>query len=184
MRKNFERKLQFFPLPVLIIGTFDKDGNPNAMNAAWGGQSDTYEVSIYLSDHKTTDNLKVNDSFTVAFATEDTLVESDFFGIVSGRKVDKIKKSGFEYVKGDYVNAPIFKPYPVTLECKVKLFEGERLVGEVVNLSVDEAYLDKDGNIDYDKCKFISYDPVKHTYRRLGSIAGFAFSAGKKLMNK
>ncbi len=181
MRKNFEKKLQFFPLPVLIIGTFDKDGKPNAMNAAWGGQSDTYEVSICLSNHKTTDNLKVNDSFTVAFATVDTLIESDYFGIVSGNKEDKIERVHFEYEKGKYVNAPVFNAYPVTLECKVKLFEGERLVGDVVNLSVDENYLDKDGNIDYDKCKFISYDPVKHTYRRLGEIVGFAFKDGKKI---
>lgn len=182
MRKNFEKKLQFFPLPVLIIGTFDKDGKPNAMNAAWGGQSDTYEISICLSNHKTTDNLKVNDSFTVAFATKDTLVESDYFGIASGKNVDKIAKTGFEYEKGEYVNAPVFKKYPVTLECKVKLFEGERLVGDVVNLSVDEAYLDKDGSIDYDKCGFISYDPVKHTYREMGSVVGFAFKDGKKLL--
>ena len=181
MRKNFEKKLQFFPLPVLIIGTFDKDGKPNAMNAAWGGQSDTYEVSICLSNHKTTDNLQVNDSFTVAFATVDTLVESDYFGIVSGNKEDKIERVHFEYEKAKYVNAPVFKAYPVTLECKVKLFEGERLVGDVVNLSVDENYLDKDGNIDYDKCKFISYDPVKHIYRRLGEIVGFAFKDGKKI---
>ena len=181
MRKNFEKKLQFFPLPVLIIGTFDKDGNPNAMNAAWGGQSDTYEVSICLSKHKTTENLMVNDSFTVAFATEKTLVESDYFGIVSGNKVDKIEKVGFDYEKGSYVNAPVFTAYPVTLECKVKSFEGERLVGDVVNLSVDEAYLDNDGNIDYDRCGFISYDPVKHTYRKLGKIVGFAFKDGKKI---
>ena len=184
MRKNFERKLQFFPLPVLIIGTFDKKGNPNAMNAAWGGQSDTFEISICLADHKTTDNLKETGCFTVAFATEDTLVESDYFGIASGRKVDKIKKAGFEYEKGQFVNAPIFSAYPVTLECKVKSFEGERLVGEVVNLSVDDDYLDNEGNIDYDKCKFISYEPIKHTYRRLGSIAGFAFKDGKKLLTK
>lgn len=182
MRKDFAKKLQFFPLPVLIIGTYDKDGKPNAMNAAWGGQSDTYEISICLSNHKTTDNLKVNDSFTVAFATKDTLVESDYFGIASGKNVDKIAKANFEYEDAKFVHAPIFKKYPVTLECKVKLFEGERLVGEVVNLSVDEAYLDKDGLIDYDKCGFISYDPSRHTYRELGKVVGFAFKDGKKLM--
>ncbi len=184
MRKNFENKLQFFPLPVLIIGTFDEFGNPNAMNAAWGGQSDTYEVSICLSEHKTTDNLKINDSFTVAFATVDTLAESDYFGIVSGKNENKIEKTGFEYIKGKYVNAPIFLNYPVTLECKVKSFLNERLVGEVLNMSVDENYLTKEGYIDYDKCGFISYDPVKHTYRKLGKVVGYAFKDGKKIINK
>ena len=115
MRKNFGKKTIITPLPVLILATYDENGVPNAMNAAWGGQYDSNEIFVSLAKHKTTDNLLLKKAFTVSFATKDTVVESDYFGIESGRNVNKIEKAGFHAVKSAYVDAPIFTEYPLTL---------------------------------------------------------------------
>ena len=180
MRKDLGKKLIFTPLPVLIIGTYDKDGNPNAMNAAWGIQSDYEEVTITLSEHKTTKNLRETGAFTVSFATKDTITISDYFGIASGNKENKIEKSKVKIEKSKYVNAPIILDYPLTLECKVKSFEGEKLIGDVINISVDEKYL-KNGKIDYDKLGIVTFDSVDNTYRIIGDEVAKAFSEGLKI---
>ena len=107
------------PQPVLIIGTYDKEGKPNAMNAAWGGQWDMHEIIISLGSHQTTDNLKDNDDFTITFATVDTLVASDYVGIVSGRNTsDKMQKTGWTIEKAPNVNAPVFKEFPMTNDAR------------------------------------------------------------------
>jgi len=68
MRKNFGAKSLLYPQPVLIIATYDKNGKPNAMNAAWGGIGGTNKISISLGSHKTTDNIKESGAFTVSIA--------------------------------------------------------------------------------------------------------------------
>ena len=105
-RIDFGAKPLLFPMPVLIIGTYDENGVPNAMNAAWGMISDFKEISISLSEHKTTANLAVTGEFTVSIATEDTVVACDYVGIVSANdEPDKFAKAGFHATKSDKVNA-------------------------------------------------------------------------------
>ena len=180
-RKNFGVKQWLYPMPVLIIGTYDADGNPNAMNAAWGMISDMDEISISLAEHKTTDNLAVSKAFTVSIATEDMLVACDYVGIESGRRIaDKFAKAGFHASRSEFVNAPLIDELPMALECKVRSFENGILVGEIVNISADESIL-KDEKIDPKKLKPIAYDPVNDTYMTLGDVVGKAFSDGAKL---
>lgn len=185
--KSFGSKPWILPQPVLIIGTYDKDGKPNAMNAAWGGQWDMHEIIISLGSHATTDNLKDNSDLTVSFATVDTMVASDYVGIVSGRNVaDKMEKTGWSIEKAPNVNAPVFKNLPMTLECRVKqkIDESETgyfLVAEIVNILCDEKYLAPDGNPDVERMGLITYNPVHHTYIQLGKTVGKAFSDGKQL---
>ena len=140
--KSFGSKPWILPQPVLIIGTYDQEGKPNAMNAAWGGQWDMHEIIISLSSHQTTDNLAQNPEFTVTFATADTLVAADYVGIVSGRNTpDKMQKAGWTVEKAPNVNAPVFKEFPMTLECRVKqkIDESETgyyLIAEIVNILI------------------------------------------------
>ena len=187
MMKSFESKPWMMPQPVLIIGTYDKDGRPNAMNAAWGGQWDMHEIMISLGSHATTDNLAVNDSFTVGFATSDTLVAADYVGIASGRKTpDKMERTGWTVEKAPNVNAPLFRELPMTLECRVKekideSATGFFLIAEIVNVLCDEKYLADDGMPDIEKMHLITYNPVRHTYIELGKTVGKAFADGKKL---
>ena len=185
--KSFKSTAWLLPQPVLIIGTYDKEGKPNAMNAAWGGQWDMNEIVISLGSHQTTDNLAVNPELTVAFATAETMVASDYVGIVSGRNTpDKMEKTGWTVEKAPNVNAPVFKEFPMTLECRVKqkIDESETgyyLVAEIVNILCDEKYLAEDGKPDVEKMKLITFDPVHHTYIQLGKTVGKAFSDGKQL---
>lgn len=180
MRKDLGKKLQFIPLPVLIIGTYDENGNPNAMNAAWGVESDYTQVSIILAEHKTTHNLEKTKAFTVSFATKDTVKISDYFGVVSGNTEDKIKKSGVKVVKSNYVNAPIILDYPLTLECEMVSYENEVLIGNVINVSADEKIL-TNGKIDVEKLNPICFDSITNSYRVLGEVVGKAFKDGLEL---
>lgn len=185
--KNFKPKAWLLPQPVLIIGTYNADGTPNAMNAAWGGQWDMTEIMISLGSHATTDNLNRCPEFTVAFATEPTLVAADYVGVVSAKKQpDKIARTGWNHTKAEHVDAPVFAQFPMTLECRVKqkLDESETgffMVAEIVNIVCDEAYLGEDGKPDVEKMKLITFDPVHNGYIVLGSTVGKAFSDGLKL---
>ena len=183
MIKEFPgKKAIIAPEAVLIIGTYDESGVPNAMNAAWGTQSDFNEITIFLSHHKTTENLKKTGAFTVAFATEETVVISDYVGVETGEHVNKIEKAGCHVHKSANVNAPIIEEYPVTLECRVKSYSDEEgvLVGEIVAMQADESVL-RDGKIDYDRLKPIIYDISTNTYRTIGPVIGKAFHDGMKL---
>lgn len=170
-----------FPLPVLIVATYDENGVPNAMNAAWGVTTNFNEITISLSDHKTTDNLAKRGAFTVSMATEDTVVACDYVGIESARKVpNKFEKAGFHATKSEFVDAPLINELPMALECKVKSFEDGILVGEIVNVSADESVL-TDGKIDPKKLKPITFDPCNNAYIALGEKVGNAFKDGEKL---
>lgn len=184
MRKNFGAKTWLYPMPVLIIGTYDENGAPNAMNAAWGGIYDTNQVMVCLADdHKTTENIRKTEAFTVSFATAETVAPCDYVGIVSANDVpDKFGRAGFHAEKSPYVNAPIICELPMTVECKlVKFNEDGICIGQIVNVSADESILDEEGRIDAEKLDPIIYDSVTHAYRRLGAPVGQAFSDGKSL---
>lgn len=186
--KSFGSKPWMLPQPVLIIGTYNKEEKANAMNAAWGGTWDMHEIMISMGSHATTDNLKLNNGeFTVAFATAETMVASDFVGIVSA-KIDpnKMEKTGWTAEKAPNVNAPVFTDFPMTMECRIKQkFDesetGYYLVAEVVNVLCDEKYLDANGNPDVEKMNLITYDSVNHNYIQLGKVIGKAFACGKEI---
>ena len=180
-RKNFGSSPVMYPQPVLIIGTYDENGVPNAMNAAWGITTDYHEITISLGEHKTTDNLAVRKAFTVSMATEDQVIACDYVGIASGRKEpDKFAKAGFHATKSEFVDAPLIDELPMALECRVKSFEDGILVGEIVNVSADESVL-TDGKIDPKKLKPITFDPINNTYIGLGEKVGDAFRDGNKI---
>ena len=186
--KSFGSKPWMLPQPVLIIGTFDENGKANAMNAAWGGTWDMKEIMISLGSHATTDNLAKNGGeFTVAFATADTMIASDFVGIVSAKNdFKKMAKTGWTAEKAPNVNAPVFKQFPMTMECRIeqKIDESETgyyLIADVVNVLCDEQYLNEAGNPDVEKMNIISYEPVNHKYMQMGKVIGDAFACGKEL---
>ena len=170
--KSFGSKPWILPQPVLIIGTYDKEGRPNAMNAAWGGTWDMNEIMISLSSH----------------ATTETMVASDFVGIVSAKKdPEKMAKTGWTIEKAPNVNAPLFTDFPMTMECRVKekidedRNTGYYLIAEVVNVLCDERFLDEEGNPDIEKMHIITYDPTRYKYVQLGTTVGTAFHDGAQL---
>ena len=177
MRKNFGAKSWLYPMPVLIVGTYDENGTPNAMNAAWGGVYDTNQVMVCLSDdHKTTENIRETGAFTLSFATAGTVVACDYVGIVSANDVpDKLARAGFHATKSSYVNAPTIDELPMTLECRlVKFNEDGICIGEIVNVSADESVLDENGVVDAKRLDPIIYDGVTHAYWSFGEKVGQA----------
>ena len=184
MRKDFGKQSWSFPLPVLIIATYNEDGSANAMNAAWGGIYDTNQIMLCLSaDHKTTKNIGLKKAFTVSFADADHVAACDYVGIVSGNKVaDKLQKAGFTTSPSKKVDAPVIDQLPVSLECElIKINEDGIVIGEIVNVCADESVLGPDGKIDMAKFRPISYEPVHHTYVVMGQKVGNAFSDGKNI---
>ena len=187
MRKNC-RDIGFYPQPVLVIGTYDESGDPNAMNVGWGGMVGSRYVEINISPgHKTTENIQAKGAFTMSFADRAHLAEADYVGLVSGSvKPDKIAAAGLHPVKGSFVDAPIFEDFPLALECRVMEIApghgGLRIVGEVMNVSADEAILGEDGLVDADKAEFLSFDRVRRVYRVLGGVVGKAYHDGNSLI--
>ena len=170
------------PEGVFIIGSYDENGVPNAMNAAWGIQSDYGEITLFLAKHKTTHNIKKTKAFTVAMATKDTVVISDYFGVETGNRVNKIEKAGCHVHKSAHVNAPIIEEYPLTLECEMKSWDDETgiLVGKIVSEQADESIL-TDGRVDLDKMQPIMFDIATSSYRTIGPVVGKAFHDGLAL---
>lgn len=184
MKLSFDKGF-ITPHPVLIIGTYNPNGTPNAMNAAWGGQIGSGQISLSLAtSHRTTDNIKLNKEFTIAFATAKQIEACDYVGIVSGNKLEnKLEKCGFTVTKSDKVNAPVIDQLPVTIECKVidlqEEFNETRVVAEIVGLKADEDVI-TDGKVDLGKAGVVVYDTVGKCYRTVGDVVGGAWSVGRK----
>ena len=183
-RKDFGAKPLTYPQPVLIIASYDENGVPDAMNAAWGGISESNEISMCLSEgHKTVKNILSRKAFTVSMADAAHVVECDYVGIKSGNQVaNKVEKAGFTVEKSERVDAPIINELAVCLECKFKSYDPEtcRMVGEIINVSVDESVM-TDGKVDVDKVAPITFDPFNNAYHVLGAKVGNAFADGAKL---
>ena len=185
MRKNFGAKAMCYPMPVYIIGTYNADGTPNAMNAAWGGISEEKEISICVdSAHKTAENILARKAFTVSMATAKYVTACDYVGVVSGSKEPgKFAKAGFHATRSEFVDAPLIDELPMAVECRLISYDSEscRLVGEIVNVSADETVLNEDGKVDPAKLQPITYDPMNHHYLVLGETVGHAFQDGLAL---
>ena len=190
MRKNLGAKPYTYPQPVFIIASYDEDGTPDAMNAAWGGISENTELSMCLSaGHKTVKNILSRKAFTVSMADASHVVACDYVGVVSANKVpDKFEKAGFHAVKSDFVDAPLIEELPMAVECKLISYDAKscRMVGEIVNVSVDESAM-TDGKVDVAKVAPITFDPFNNAYHVIGEYlkvvekVGNAFKDGLKL---
>ena len=184
-RKNFGAKPLSYPQPVWIIATYDENGVPNAMNAAWGGISEMNEVSVCLSPgHKTCANFAKTGAFTISMADAPHVAGCDYVGISTGSKTeDKFARAGFTATKSELVNAPIINELAVCMECRVIEYNKESCIlrGEIVNVSVDEAAL-TDGKVDVAKVAPICFDPFNNTYHVIGRKVGDAWGSGKQLL--
>ena len=184
MKIDLGKKTILYPMPVLMVGTYDKKGRPDLMAAAWGGIFNDNMVCLCLDkSHKTVANLKERKAFTVAIADTDHLAECDYVGIVSANsEPDKLKKANLTAVKSTRVDAPVIDELPLTLECELVSYDDstEQAVGNIINVIADDSIL-TEGKVDPAKLRAITYDPVNMTYIQLGEVVGKAFSDGKKL---
>ena len=186
MKKSFGVKPYLYPMPVLMIATYDEAGVVDVMNMAWGGICDNNKVALNITEsHKTAANIKAKGAFTISIADVEHLTEADYFGIVSGNKVaNKFEQSGLHANKSENVDAPVIEEFPVVLECKVVEIHKEpgsfRVVGEIVNTLVDEKVLDAEGKVNPTKVNAFAFDPFQNGYYRIGEKVGQAWESGKK----
>ena len=187
-RINLGQRAGVTPTPVLLIGTYNEDGSPNAMIATWGVTAtwEVIELNLYKV-RKTTDNIKKRKAFTVSVVTRETLAQCDYLGTVTGKKVyDKIKHTGLTPIKSTLVDAPYFEELPVTMECELLRIDpeeddiSERVLGTVKNVSIDERVLREDGKtLDFDKLHPVCWDNFGDDYFAIGENIGHWFTLGK-----
>lgn len=181
MRKNIKITEGIFPMPVLMIATYNEDGSVNVMNAAWGMMAERNQVLLNLTEtHKTVENIKNRKAFTVSLADSRHVAEADYFGMVSGNTTsDKFEKSGLTATKSLNVDAPIINEFPICMECRFVEYGEYGVLGNVVNVSANENVMDGE-NVDISKIDAIAFDPYTHGYYKVTERVGEAFQDGLK----
>ena len=186
MRKIIKNTEAIFPMPVLMIATYNEDGSVDVMNAAWGTMLSKDQVILNLTEtHKTVKNIKKRKAFTVSIADSNHVVEADYFGIVSGNNTpNKFENSGLTATKSEKVDAPIINEFPICFECEFIEYQDDEyvwgVIGKIVNISADEKVMNGD-NIDISKVNAIAFDPYTHGYYEVTKRVGEAFKDGLKL---
>lgn len=183
MKKNIKTTEAIFPMPVLMIATYNDDGTVDVMNAAWGTMFERDRVVLNLTEsHKTVKNIRKRRAFTVSIANAKNVIAADYLGIASGNDTpDKFERSGLTCTKSENVDAPIINEFPICMECELLDDESNwGIVGKVVNTSADEEVLNGD-NVDISKVEAISFDQYTHGYYKVTDRVGNAFKDGLEL---
>lgn len=186
MRKKLNTTQGIFPMPVLMVATYNDDGSVDVMNAAWGTMQEMDKVALNLTEtHKTVKNIKKRGAFTVSIADAAHVKEADYFGVVSGNtEPQKFAKSGLTASKAEAVDAPVINEFPICLECEFVEYQGGEngcgVIGKVVNVTADESVM-KNGNIDISLVNAIAFDPFTSGYYKVTERVGNAFKDGLEL---
>lgn len=186
MRKSIKTTEAIFPMPVLMIGTYNEDESVDVMNAAWGMMIDRNIIALNLTEtHKTVKNIKERKAFTVSIANSDNVVAADYLGIVSENNTpDKFANTKLTATKSENVDAPIINEFPICMECEFIEYQdgefGAGVIGKVVNVTADENVMNGD-IVDISKVNAIAFDPYTHGYYKVGERVGEAFREGNKL---
>lgn len=186
MRKKLNVTEGIFPMPVLMVATYNDNDSVNVMNAAWGTMQARDTVALQLTEsHKTVKNIKKRGAFTVSIADVNHVIEADYFGVVSGNKVtNKFENSGLTSSKADTVNAPVINEFPICLECEFIEYQdnayGCGVIGKVVNITADENVM-IDEKIDMYLVNAIAFDPYTHGYYKVAERVGDAFQDGLQI---
>jgi len=188
MKKSLGAKTIIYPTPVLVIGTYGKDGKANVMTAAWAGICCSAPPCVGVSLRKVTytyGNILERKAFTVNVPSEDLAKQVDYFGIVSGRDVDKLSRAGLTPVKSELVDAPYVKEFPLVLECRllnaVEIGLHTQFIGEIVDVKAEGDVLGDDGLPKIEKVRPIIFSPESRSYHGLGKNIGMAFSIGREI---
>ena len=186
MRKTLKQTEGIFPMPVLMVATYNEDGSVNVMNAAWGTMQARSNVALQLTEsHKTVKNIKERKAFTVSIADAAHVVEADYFGVVSGNHENKkFENSGMTATKSEVVNAPVINEFPICMECEFIEYQtnayGCGVIGKVVRITADESVMNGE-TIDMSLVNAIAFDPYTHGYYKVTERVGEAFKDGLKL---
>ncbi len=187
MKRSLGARTYLPATPVLLVGTYDSQGRANLMTVAWGGICCSKPPCLAVSLRKATYTygaLMARRAFTVGIPSATQVREADYFGMVSGRTVDKFTETGFTPVRSELVDAPYAREIPFILECglveHIELGLHTLFVGEIIDVKADEGMLAEDGLPDMAKLKPAVYDSIHRGYFGTGEYLGKAFSIGEK----
>lgn len=187
MKRSIGKKPAIIPTPVLVIGTYDDEGEPNVMTAAWGGVCSSDPLSISFSVQRSRHThaaLLKNRECTISIPSVSHVQEADFFGVVSGKTTDKFTTTGLTPTRGRLVNAPYVEEFPLVLECRITRVVDvgihDLFVAEVLDTCVDDQYCDEKGQYNLQDIDFFYYHPLERTYHKLGEFLMQAFSTASK----
>ena len=187
MKKSFGAKTLIFPAPVWCVGSYDTSGYPKVMTIAWGGICCSQPPCVTISLRKATytyGNIMERQAYTLSVPSVQYVQEADYFGIASGRNVNKFKATGLTAVKSELVDAPYVGEFPMILECKVihhyEIGLHTHFVGEILDVKIDEDGLDDAGKPDIEKISPFVFSPESIRYNRIGAFIGNAFEVGRK----
>lgn len=189
MKKQIGKKQLIYPLPAVLVATFNEDHSPNAMTAAWCSTCCNEPPSVGVAIHKkrlTYENIQRSGAFSINIPAASQATEVDFIGIVSGkRQHNKLEVARLSTSSATHVDAPLIDSCPICIECKLtkSLPIGSHtwFVGEVMETHVDERAVGDDGALDVDVIDPLVYCTTVKQYRRLGDVVARAFDEGKKL---
>lgn len=188
MKKSFGAKTLVFPTPVWVVGTYDGEGRPNVMSAAWGGICCSQPPCVAVSLRKATytyGNIVARKAFTINVPSEAHAREADYFGMVSGKNVDKFETAGLTPVRSSLVDAPYIEEFPLVVECRLlhtmEIGLHTQFIGEILDVKAEESVCNEKGQADMEKVRPILYAPEIHTYHGVGKLLGRAYSLGKEI---
>jgi flavin reductase (DIM6/NTAB) family NADH-FMN oxidoreductase RutF len=190
MKQSMGARTLIYPTPVWIVGTYDSAGKPNGMTVAWGGICCSRPPSIAVSLRKATysfGSIVERKAFTVNVPSDKHVAEADYFGITSGRDVDKFAACGLTPIRSELVDAPYVDEFPLVLECKLihstEIGLHTQFIGEILDVKIDQSCLDGEGKAGMSLVRPIMYEAGGARYFDLGSQIGKGYSIGKKFMS-
>jgi flavin reductase (DIM6/NTAB) family NADH-FMN oxidoreductase RutF len=190
MKRSIGARTLLYPTPVMVVGTYDMEGKPNAMVVAWGGICCSVPPCIAVSLRKATQtygNLMEKREFTVSIPSDKYVAEADYMGIASGRDTNKFEDTHLTPERAENVDAPFVKEFPISIECKVigihELGLHTQFIGEIQDVKVEDDCL-IDGTPDTDKIRPVLYCPGNSSYYATGGFLMKAFTSGKKFIKK
>jgi flavin reductase (DIM6/NTAB) family NADH-FMN oxidoreductase RutF len=186
MKRSLGAKTLVYPTPVFVVGTYDNEGKPNVMTASWGGICCSQPPCVAVSLRKATfthGNILARKAFTISIPSEDHVQQADYFGLVSGRTVDKFATTKLTPVRSELVDAPYVKEFSLIVECKlahvIELGLHTQFVGEVMDVKAEDSVMAKGGLLEITKVKPLVFAPDTQAYYGIGNLVGQAFSVGK-----
>ncbi|GAB1409616.1 flavin reductase family protein [Desulfovibrionales bacterium] len=188
MKRSLGAKTLAQPTPLWIIGSYDSTGKPNAMAAAWGGiccsQPPCVAVSLREERHSYAAILE-RKAFTISVPSAKDARLADYFGIVSGKDVDKFAVTGLTPERSNVVDAPYVAEFPLVLECAlvrtVPLGMHIQFVGEIKDVKAEESVLDAQGYPDMSLVRPVVFTPITRAYYSIGEYLGNAFELGRSV---
>lgn len=179
MKKSIGANTMLYPLPAVVIGSYDENNKPNIMTASWAGIVNSHLPMVSVSLRKETysyENILKNKAFTISIPSKRHLIEMDYIGTKSGVRENKFESTGLTPESSDIVQAPYVSEFPLVLECKLidvnELGLHSMFLAEIKDVKIDEEYIKENGIPDILKLDPIAYAHGEREYYELGSYLG------------